>query len=52
MVREEGMLEIFRLLTGSPASVYQLNKDFRSFLIIIDTALKRNHIVTLEGIRE
>ena len=52
MVREEGMLDIFKLLTGAPTSVYDLNKDFRSFLIIIDTALKRNHIVTLEGIKE
>ena len=47
MVREEGMCELFRLLTGAPANVYQLNKDFRSYLILIDTALKRGHIVTL-----
>ena len=46
------MYELFRLLTGAPASVYELTKDFRSFLIIIDTALKRNHVVTLEGIKE
>jgi hypothetical protein len=41
------MHDLFRLLTGSPATTYPLTKDFRSFLILIDSALKRNHIVTL-----
>lgn len=54
MVREDGMLDLFKLLTGAPASIYPLpsNKDFRSFLILIDLALKRNHIVTLESLRD
>ena len=47
MVREDGMIDLFKMLTGVPASIYQLNKDFRSFLILIDAALKRNHVVTL-----
>lgn len=51
MVREEGMGELFRLLTGAPMVAYQLTKDFRSFLILIDSALKRSHIVTLECLR-
>ena len=46
------MSDLFKMLTGAPTSTYHLSKDFRSFLIIIDTALKRNHIVTLEGLRE
>ena len=50
MVREEGMCALFRLLTGAPASIYPLNRDFRSFLILIDAALKRGHIVTLEDV--
>jgi hypothetical protein len=41
------MGELFRLMTGAPMVSYNLNKDFRSFLILIDSALKRNHIVTV-----
>ena len=52
MSREAGMIDLFKLLTGAPASSYALNKDFRSFLILIDAALKRGHVVTLEGVRE
>ena len=52
MAREDGMSDLFKMLTGAPVSIYHLSKDFRSFLIIIDSALKRNHIVTLEGLRE
>jgi hypothetical protein len=44
---DQGMLDLFKLLTGAPASSYSLNKDFRSFLIIVDAALKRGHVVTL-----
>lgn len=47
MIREDGMSELFRILTGAPVSTYPLNKDFRSFLIIIDAALKRGHVVTV-----
>ena len=49
MSKEEGMVDLFKLLTGAPATVYELNKDFRSFLILVDSALKRGHVVTLEG---
>ena len=52
MARDEGMIELFKILTGAPHSSYGLNKDFRSFLILIDTALKRGHIATLESVRE
>jgi hypothetical protein len=45
--QSEGMAEIFRILTGAPAHIYNLNKDFRSYLILIDAALKRKHVVTL-----
>jgi hypothetical protein len=51
-VQSEGMSDIFRALTGAPAHVYNLNKDFRSYLILIDAALKRKHVVTLEMIPE
>ena len=34
-------------LTGLPISEYTINKDFRAFLVVIDTALKRKHIVVL-----
>ncbi len=47
MSREAGMVDLFKLFTGAPVSSYILNKDFRSFLILIDSALKRGHIVTL-----
>ena len=50
MVRGDGMAPIFRILTGAPMSHYIINKDFRSYLIVIDAALKKKHIVTLEGI--
>lgn len=46
------MADIFRVLTGAPAHTYALNKDFRSYLILIDAALKRKHVVTLEMIPE
>jgi hypothetical protein len=49
-VQAEGMADIFRVLTGAPAHAYSLNKDFRSYLILIDAALKRKHVVTLEMI--
>lgn len=52
MVRGEGMADLFRLITGAPTTIYPLNKDFRSYLILIDAALKRKHIVTLEAIPE
>lgn len=45
--QSEGMSDIFKALTGVPAHIYSLNKDFRSYLILIDAALKRKHIVTL-----
>jgi hypothetical protein len=45
--QSEGMNYIFKALTGVPAHVYSLTKDFRSYLILIDAALKRKHIVTL-----
>lgn len=47
MMRQEGMTDLFRLLTGSPFSSYTLTKDFRSYLVLIDAALKRSHVVTL-----
>lgn len=47
MVKNDGMSDLFRTLTGAPISQYILNKDFRSYLILIDSALKRKHIVTL-----
>jgi len=47
MVKNDGMSDLFRILTGAPISQYILNKDFRSYLILIDSALKRKHIVTL-----
>ena len=50
MIRNEGMSDLFRILTGAPISQYQITKDFRSYLILIDSALKRKHIVTLEMI--
>jgi len=50
MVRDDGMSNLFKILTGVPISQYTLNKDFRSYLILIDSALKRKHIVTLEAI--
>jgi hypothetical protein len=46
-VQGEGMSDIFRVLTGAPSHQFNLNKDFRSYLILIDAALKRKHIVTL-----
>lgn len=46
------MCDLFRALTGAPAHAYNLNKDFRSYLILIDAAIKRRHIVTLEMIPE
>jgi hypothetical protein len=46
------MADIFRVLTGAPVHTYVLNKDFRSYLILIDAALKRKHVVTLEMIAE
>lgn len=49
-VQNEGMCDLFRALTGAPAHAYNLNKDFRSYLILIDAAIKRKHIVTLEMI--
>jgi hypothetical protein len=52
MVRGDGMSPLFRILTGAPITKYVINKDFRSYLIVIDAALKRKHIVTLEGIAE
>lgn len=39
-----------RLLTGYPVSKYDLIKDVRSYLVLIDSALKREHIVVLEEI--
>lgn len=51
-VQREGMTDIFRVLTGAPAHTYKINKDFRSYLILIDSALKRKHVVTLEMISE
>ena len=47
MSKEQGMVDLFKLLTGAPATIYELNKDFRSFLILVDSAIKRGHIVTL-----
>lgn len=41
-----------KILTGLPVSQYAVNKDFRTYLILIDSALKRKHIVVLEGIHE
>ncbi len=52
MNREDGMLHLFKILTGAPTSSYSLTKDFRSYLILIDAALKKKHIVTLEAIPE
>lgn len=47
MIREEGMSELFRLLTGAPANIFPIVKDIRTLLIIIDNALKHGHVVTL-----
>ena len=52
MVREDGMCDLFRTLTGAPVSRYRLNKDFKSYLYLIDNALKRGYIVTLEQVSE
>ncbi len=41
------MAPIFRCLTGYPVSRYDLIKDVRSYLVLIDSALKRGHIVVL-----
>ncbi len=44
----DGICPILRSLTGFPISKYDLIKDVRSYLILIDSALKRGHIVVLE----
>jgi hypothetical protein len=44
---ERGVKELLRLLTGLPVVEYPLSKDFRTFLVIIDSAIKKNHIVVL-----
>ena len=36
-----------RCLTGYPVSEYSLSKDFRAYLVIIDSALKKKQIVVL-----
>jgi hypothetical protein len=51
MVREDGICPLFRILTGLPVTQYSINKDFRTYLIVIDAALKKKHIVILEGIQ-
>lgn len=48
MSRRDGICPLLRLLTGYPVSKYDLIKDVRSYLILIDSALKREHIVVLE----
>lgn len=47
MSRRDGICPLLRLLTGYPVSKYDLIKDIRSYLILIDSALKRSHIVIL-----
>jgi hypothetical protein len=39
-------------MTGLPVSEYAIGKDFRTFLVIIDAAIKKNQIVVVEGIGE
>jgi hypothetical protein len=46
----EGIAPLYRLLTGSPVSKYDLIKDVRSYLVLIDSALKRNHVVIVEEV--
>lgn len=45
--RRDGICPIFRMLTGFPVSKYDLIKDVRSYLVLIDSALKRHQIVIL-----
>lgn len=45
-----GVKELFRNLTGFPVSEYRINKDFRTFLVVIDTAIKKKQVVVLESI--
>lgn len=47
-----GIGPIMRALTGFPLSVYELNKDFRVFLVMIDKAIKKKQIVVLESISD
>jgi hypothetical protein len=51
MIRIDGITPFLKILTGLPVSQYAINKDFRSYLIVIDTALKKKHIIILEGIQ-
>jgi hypothetical protein len=50
MSRRDGISPLFRALTGFPVSKYDLIKDVRSYLVLIDSALKRGHIIVLEDI--
>lgn len=43
-----GVEGFVRMLTGLPVSKYDLVKDVRSYILLIDSALRREHIVVLE----
>jgi len=47
LTSEKGVKDILRLLTGYPVSEFAINRDFRTFLVIIDAAIKKNQIVVL-----
>lgn len=46
--RRDGICPLFRALTGYPVSKYDLIKDVRSYLVLIDSALKKGHIILME----
>lgn len=52
LTADRGVKDIIRTLTGLPCSEYTISKDFRTFLIIIDTAVKKKQIVVLETVPE
>lgn len=46
--RRDGVCPLLRALTGWPVSKYDLIKDVRSYLVLVDCALKKGHLVILE----
>lgn len=50
MSKSEGISPIFRALTGYPVSRYDLIKDVRSYLVLIDSALRKDQFVIVEDI--
>jgi hypothetical protein len=47
LTSNNGVCDLIRNLTGYPVSRYHINRDFRTYLIIIDAAIKKKQIVVL-----